>query len=174
LNKLEGFVIEKIRAIGQDPILFKETAAAVHLERKERIPELQADVRQIETELNRLKAERKELLQAMAHEEPGTIGSMERLQGLDNRLGELAARLDEVQHDLDAQRSHPGVEEELKTAVKAFTPIWNQLFPREKTRILHLLIETIVFNGPEQTVEIMFQPGGITTLASEFEEEAAA
>ena len=174
MRKLETAVVEKIRAIGQDPGLLKETAAALKREREERMPELQTEARPLEKELKRLKTERKDLLQAMDRDDNGAPGRIEHLQELEERLGKVAGRLKEVEGDIAALKAHSNDEDELKEALKAFGPVWSALFPMEQSRVLRLLIASITFNGQDQTVEIRFRPNGITTLAAEFEEEAAA
>ncbi len=174
MRKLEAAVIEKIRIIGEDPGLLKETAAALKREREERMPELQTEARHLEKEQKQLKEERKELLHTMERDDNGAQGRLERLQVIEERLAKVITRRTEVQGDLEALKTHPEDEKELKTALRAFSPIWAQLFPREKARILNLLIASIVFNGQEQTVEIRLRPGGITALAIEFEEEEVA
>ena len=56
---------------------------------------------------------------------------------------------------------------DLKQALKSFMPIWAELFPAEKARILNLLIEEITYNAAEGEVEIRFRPGGVRALAGE-------
>ena len=46
-------------------------------------------------------------------------------------------------------------------------PIWDQLFPAEKARVLHLLIEQVTYNAAEGEVSITFRPGGVRVLARE-------
>jgi len=47
-----------------------------------------------------------------------------------------------------ARLEHEAIDEQdLKTALASFTPIWTELFPRERARILHLLIEEVMFDA---------------------------
>ncbi len=173
MRKLENAVVEKIRTIGQDSGLLKETAAALKREREEQLPELRHEARHLEKDQKRLREGRKELLCAL-DQENGDHDSMEQLAELNNRFKIISIRLEEVMGDIETLKSRSSDEGDLRTALRAFGPIWEQLFPREKARILNLLIASVVFNGQDQTVEIRFRPNGITTLAAEFEEEAAA
>ncbi len=61
-------------------------------------------------------------------------------------------------------------EKDLKKALSLFAPIWDELFPKEKARIMQLLIERIAYNGGEGKLVITFHEAGIKTLSKELEE----
>jgi hypothetical protein len=44
-------------------------------------------------------------------------------------------------------------------------PVWQQLFPREKARILRLLVERVEYLAKDGRVEIVFRPGGVRAMA---------
>ena len=48
-----------------------------------------------------------------------------------------------------------------------FDPIWDSLTPREKARIIHLLVERVDYDAATGKVAITFHPSGIKTLADE-------
>ena len=48
-----------------------------------------------------------------------------------------------------------------------FDPVWDVLFPREKRRILRLLIERVEWDRQAGAIDIVFKPAGIKTLAAE-------
>ena len=48
----------------------------------------------------------------------------------------------------------------------AFDPVWDQLFPKEKARILRLLVERVEYHAGEGRVEIEFRAGGIRAMAA--------
>ncbi len=49
---------------------------------------------------------------------------------------------------------------ELSTALQDLEPIWAELFPAERARLLDLLLERIEFDAPSGEVAITFRPGG--------------
>ena len=55
----------------------------------------------------------------------------------------------------------------LRAALREFDELWDALFPTEKNRALHLLIERVLVNVSEGDVAITFRPNGIRTLAEE-------
>jgi site-specific DNA recombinase len=55
----------------------------------------------------------------------------------------------------------------------SFMPVWGQLFPREKARILRLLVERVEYHAADGSVEIVFRPGGVRVSAMLRESKAA-
>lgn len=48
-----------------------------------------------------------------------------------------------------------------------FDPVWDVLFPREKRRILRLLIERVEWDRQAGAIDIVFKPAGTKMLAAE-------
>jgi len=88
---------------------------------------------------------------------------------------ELQAQRNEVKgkRNADAQRERAARanltidEEELADLLKRFDPLWDELFPQEKRRVLALLIEEVRVHGALGEVEIRFRPNGIKALTEE-------
>jgi hypothetical protein len=59
------------------------------------------------------------------------------------------------------------LETQLRDALASFTPVWEHLFPRERERVLRLLIEQITFDPDTEQADITLRACGITTLAEE-------
>jgi site-specific DNA recombinase len=53
----------------------------------------------------------------------------------------------------------------LGAALADLEPIWEELFPAERARILALLLERVEFDGAGGEVAITFRPGGPAALA---------
>ena len=56
-------------------------------------------------------------------------------------------------------------EDESRAALASFDPVWDELFPRERARILALLIERITYRRADGEVSITFRPSGVKSLA---------
>jgi hypothetical protein len=74
-------------------------------------------------------------------------------------LESTGSRLGSLQQQLAGQRDQEIDTEDLVTAVSHFEPIWDVLLPRERARIVRLLIRQVDFDG-ESTMGITFQPSG--------------
>ena len=58
-------------------------------------------------------------------------------------------------------------EDDLRTALADFEPVWDELFTAERVRIVRLLVEDVRFDADRSEVSITFRPGGVRALAAE-------
>jgi site-specific DNA recombinase len=71
-----------------------------------------------------------------------------------------------VQTWRSARKSAKGMtESDVRTALQAFDPLWNQLFPAEQSRIIQLLVERV--DVLTDRVDIKLQIAGVTSLIDE-------
>jgi len=173
-KELEKFVIEQIKEIGGNPALLSQTMDAIRTEVNEKKPELKAELKRLEKEASDLNQQRKNILDTIAQGGNGTAALKDRLDEIDQELIKASKLAQEANKALDDIKSHNIDKNDLQAALSSFTPIWDVLFPREKERIIRLLIEKITVHAQEGEIEITFYPGGIKELASEINEEAAA
>jgi len=52
-------------------------------------------------------------------------------------------------------------------ALRLFGPVWDELFPAEQRRVLHLLLESVVYHGGDGTLTLAFRDAGIKALCEE-------
>ena len=76
-----------------------------------------------------------------------------RLTSLGEELRELAAGHVEV--------------DDLRAALLSFDPVWDSLEPKERARVIRLLVEAVVLDGASSKLAIAFRPSGIRALAEE-------
>ena len=51
--------------------------------------------------------------------------------------------------------------------------MWQELFPRERSRVMRLLLEKVSYHAKDGQVELEFRPSGIRSLARKTEEAKA-
>jgi len=173
-KELEKFVIDQVKEIGGNPALLSQTMDAIKKEVKEKKPELKAELKRLDKETIDLNQQRKNILDTIAQGGNGTAALKDRLDEIDQELIKASRLAQEASKALDDIKTHSIDKNDLQAALSSFTPIWNVLFPRERERIIRLLIEKITVHAQEGEIEITFYPGGIKELASEINEEAAA
>jgi len=154
---LEAFVVERVRQVGRDPRVLEATLAADRADREARRPEFAAEVRRFSHERGRLEAERRNVVAAISAGASSLGGQLaeldERLAGADQRAGEARREL----VALDRGIVDP---EALRRALEDLEPAWGELVPKERARLLALLIERIEFEPESGEVAITFRPGG--------------
>jgi site-specific DNA recombinase len=153
-GKFEVFVADQIRGIGRDETLLARTAEAVTRAAAERAEQLDGELRRGEQERRRLETQF------------GTAPTPAVATAIDDELRALARRLDEVRAERKAL-DLTTVRDDLRDALAGFTPVWDVLFPRERARVLLLLIEQITYDPDTEQTDINLRPCGITTLAQE-------
>jgi site-specific DNA recombinase len=163
-GQLEEFVVERIRGVGRDPAVLEATLAADRADRERRRPELQADVRKLAHERGRLESERENIIEAIAS---GGTGLVTRLAELDADIAEVDQRAGETRRDLVALDRGLVDPEDLRRALADLEPVWAELFPKERARVLALLLERVVFDPESGEVAITFRTGGPRLLAAE-------
>jgi site-specific DNA recombinase len=90
-----------------------------------------------------------------------------RLAELDERGHQLEQRMAELRDELAAAQRETVSAAQIQRAVALFDPIWDLLLVPERFRILHLLLESVVYDGSTGELELAFYPLGITSLAAE-------
>ena len=108
------------------------------------------------------------MLQAIGGEETRRSDMItKRLAELDERASQLEQRMAELHDELAAVQCESVPAAAIQRAVALFDPVWDMLLVPERFRILHLLIESVVYDGATGELELAFYPLGITSLAAE-------
>jgi site-specific DNA recombinase len=174
--EIERFIVEQIRAIGQDPALLNETVAQARQLGQSRVAELEAERRGLERELGKWNGEIRQLLDQIAPND-GNTPATARLADLQERIRLTERRATEVREQVIAL-SHKLVDErEVAKAMSVFEPVWESMSPREQVRVVQTLVERVDYDGTNGKLKITFHPTGIRTLADELasqEKEDAA
>ena len=166
-GELETFVVERIRAIGRDPRLVAEAVAATRAEIDTRRDELAQDVGRLDVDARRLRAEHDRLVDTVAATGGQVPALVERLTAATTDTEATEARVRDARADLAALDARQIDEADLTAALASFTPVWDELFPHERSRILHLLLDAVVYDADTDEVRITFRAGGVRELAGE-------
>ncbi len=155
---IEQSVVDRLRAIGQDPALIEATLEQARLVRRARRRELEAELGQVRDQLDEAHSERRRLLIRMAAGMPRCGEDEADVPALEGRLAALAQELDSLRRfRIDAA--------DLRKALAQFTPVWDHLTSLEQQRIVRLLVERIDYDGRSGKVAITFSAVGVRTLA---------
>jgi site-specific DNA recombinase len=164
-EELEQFVVARIREMGADSKLAAETAAAVEADRTGDAPQLAREERLLHAEHAACRGEAKHLVAALAgSESAGSRFVVGRLAEVDDRAGVIESRLAEIRATLTAIDRTDVDPSDVTAKLALFDPIWTQLTPREQSRVLHILIKSIEYDGNAHEVGITLKPSGIAGL----------
>jgi site-specific DNA recombinase len=107
------------------------------------------------------------VLQAIGGDQARSDMTTKRMAELDERDHQLEQRMAELRDELAAVQGETVSAAAIHRAVALFDPVWDLLLVPERFRILHLLIESVGYDGATGELELAFYPLGITSLAAE-------
>jgi len=131
LGPMEAFVIERVRELSRDPELVARVVATAGPDLDVRRGELVQDVRRAGVDLKRA-----------------------RDGGERDAIAAAAKRSEELHAESAALKDCTIDEGELRAALESFDLVWAELFPAERSRLLHLLIAGIVYDASTERVVI--------------------
>jgi site-specific DNA recombinase len=164
---LEDAVVSRIKALGTDPTVLTATLIAAQQAKRAQEPELVAEARRLTNERTTIEGQRRNLLDALANGGPGANTIAGRIGELDEQLGRLQQRHGEVTAQLAALATGNIDETAIRDALRDFDGMWNELIPRERARVLRLLLEQVSYSGTDGEVRLLFRANGIEALGTE-------
>jgi len=165
--EIERFVAERVRCIGKDPALLAETLAQARSQVEKHLGRFESEQRALRREMQRHQDEIRSLISLTARNGDGSTSATERLAELQQEIDLKERRATTIREELLALHDGMIDKREVASALSLFEPVWEALSPHERSRILHLLVERIVYDGEQGSIEIMFRPAGIRALADE-------
>ena len=165
-GEIESFVVERIKSIGSDPDMISRVIEQVHDQRRKQIEGLEREKRMLEKEL-RSCHDRIQRLVSSSKKKADKIPIADRLASLQGRIGIIEQRVKGIQDEFALSNDRAIDEQELRTALSQFDPVWESLAPREKVRMVRLLVERVEYDGGEGRIILTFHPSGIKALAQE-------
>ncbi|MFO0938313.1 MAG: recombinase family protein [Gemmataceae bacterium] len=163
---IEAAVIEQLKRIGKEPALAERI---IEESKRQDQENRKTHDREQQSQQWELKGWYEELKTRAIQIKPGDDAGMARLAELQERI----RRAEEaIQNPPPAE---PSID--ISTARKAlerFAPIWQSLNPREQARLIHLLVETVEFDGATGKLAIRFRPAGFRTLTETKQQGTAA
>ncbi len=167
-EEFERYIVERVRAMSKNPQLVRKTAERVQLERQKDVPALDAEKERLEEELARSRKEAKRLVAALAEQKNGDGKFItERLGELDARAGQIERRLTEIAEQVVNIERSTIQPDDIDAVLTLFDPVWDALIPRERARVLQLLVEQVEYDGQNGRVSITFHPAGVALLAQD-------
>jgi hypothetical protein len=158
--ELDEVICKRIRAIGSDPSVLQATLKTATDARTGKQPELKAEIARLSQQHKQLADQRRNLLDALQHG-TGATAIAERLGEVETQIATVAAHQDEATLTLAAIDRSTLDEDAIRTTLEQFDALWDTLTPRERQRILRLLIDEVRYDSQAGELEIDFRDNGI-------------
>jgi site-specific DNA recombinase len=166
-HEIETAVVDHIRGIGRNETIIAATAAKVRQESDRLMSKLEAEQRRGKRELRRLNEKVQKLVRGSFSKGSGKEPAIDQLADLQDRIRTLEQRMTAVREQLISTQRQTVDENDLRNALGAFDPLWESLAPREQSRIVRPLIESVGYDGRNGRVTVTFHSPGVKALCRE-------
>ena len=158
-RQIEGFVVDELRVFANDDQLIRDIYERCHEQNRE---DVDSQKREADSIAKFLKEDHAEMTHLVA-----TAASADLIEATQSRIDKSETRLKELREAIDNHRpirvSHASIRKTLGELDKA----WDTIPPRERCRLMELLIEQIDYDGVEGTLDITFHPAGLASLGQD-------
>ncbi len=153
-EQIERFVLERVRAMGRDRALVELVLEQARRQDSELAAAHEAELAVLERELKWLASETRR-----AAAEAGRDGARtERLADLAERTRAVEARAASLRDMIAAVNERLVSREQVEASAVEFEPLWRSLSPRERARLMRLVVRRVEFDGAKGQVAITFHP----------------
>ncbi|WP_372715504.1 zinc ribbon domain-containing protein [Novipirellula sp.] len=158
-KQIESFVVEELRVFTGDDELIRDIYERCHEQNRD---DIESQCREADSIAKFLKDDHAEITHLVA-----TAAGPDLIEATQGRIDKNEARLEELRETIDNHRpirvSHASIRKTLSELDKA----WDAIPPRERCRLMELLIERIDYDGVAGTIEITFYPAGLSSLGQD-------
>jgi len=161
-GQIEQAVFTYLREVFADPATVARTFRATRAQAAGQRRSLARQKAALEKRLAELRKSIGRLVRAAGGKDEGPLA--DELRKLNDEYTEVETQTQELEGRLDEQEDMP-TERDVAEALSTIEPLWAELFPAEKKRIVHLLVERV--NVRPDGLSIRLRPTGLVTLAAE-------
>jgi site-specific DNA recombinase len=161
--ELEQFVVDQIRALGQDGQVITDSIREAQRQLQQEIADLRAQREAVARRVKRLT----ERMLRLAGSSGNGKAATDQLADLRDRLCDAEQEATRIDDQIARASQRLIDEDELVGAIEAFDPVWDALSPREKERLVHLLVKQVAYDAGQEAISVTFNPTGIKELSVE-------
>lgn len=167
-------MLARVQAIASDPAVLVATLRGTEKQKDERRPILYAEAARLAHERTQLLGARRHLLDAIQGGTTAATAVEERLAGLDEQLATVQQREAEVAAEIGTLAEGAVDEDQVRRVMADFHAVWHHLQPRERHRVLRLLLARVRFDGTAGELHLDFRSNGLGALERELDGRQSA
>ncbi len=158
-GELEQYVIGQIKETCSDPALLTDVVDQAVMQLHRQIQDMK-ETRAVQT--NRVKRINDDLCKlARTPQTPRTKSEMFALQ---EELQKAESGLEDTNREIVAMEQRAISRDELTGAFESFDPMWDQMRLDERARLIHLLVQSVEYDGKAGEISIVYHPGGLAAI----------
>jgi site-specific DNA recombinase len=164
---IEEFVLDRVKAMGKDPSLRAEVVASIQAQTASGLASLRGEKGLLDSQFKRRKDEIRCLIASIASDSTSASSAAIRIGELERENATAEERLVAAGAQIATLESSEVDAGAVATALGAFDPVWEALWPLERVRILQLVVKRATYDGEAGTISLELHNTGIATLAGE-------
>ncbi|MFN3193866.1 MAG: recombinase family protein [Aureliella sp.] len=158
-RQIEGFVVEELRVFAGDDKLIHDIYERCHEQYRE---DIDSQRREAESISKFLKEDHAEIAHLLA-----TSAGPDLIETAQSRIDKNETRLKELHELIENHRPIRVSHASIRKALGELDQAWETMPPRDRCRLMELLIERIDFDGSASTLDITFHPAGLASLGQD-------
>lgn len=163
---IEGAVIQQLRAIFKSPEMIAQTYQATRELEAEELERLRAERTGLESRLAELKQTAARLMDSGASDRE----TNDEIRRTNDEFIDTQHRFQDVDDEIQGMQARLVSERDVAESLRMLDPVWDELFPLEQSRIVHLLVERVTVNTDGMSIRI--RGSGLHSLVSEIRDPA--
>ena len=164
-GEVEKAVLAELRRIFQAPEVLTEAFRVIRRREQENQGQLVVERKAIEEEIATIRANASRLIHSSLGQADKSAFVSEEIARMERQVEDLQRRLSLVAAELELLERTPTTEAGLLAELGALDRIWSELFPAERERLLHLIVEKITVN--EDGLVLVLKADGISGVIAE-------
>ena len=161
-GEIEKAVLEQLGAVFRSPTLVAKTFFAAREQEEEERRRLEEQSGQLN---QRIAAARAEALKLAGKQGQTPEGNSARMRVLSEEVSIFGRQLAEAEKLLSANGGAPVTEQGVMQTFQTLENFWDDLFPAEKNRLIHLLVESATVR--EDGLDLILRTHGLSSLVTE-------
>jgi site-specific DNA recombinase len=162
-GQIEGAVKDRIRVILRSPDVVARTFREVQVQAEQEREELAGQKERLAARL----AELKRAIGRLARCDGNDDGLAAELGKLNEEYRQTQTQVEETGHALEALGAGGPAEDDVRDALQKLDPLWDELFPAEKERIVKLLVQEVSVSRDGLLIRLRLN--GLNSLVSELQ-----
>ena len=167
-GEIEGAVKDRTRVILRSPDMVARTFREVEAQ----VGQQRADLAGQQERLDARLAELKRAIGRLARSDGNGDALAAELRKLNEEYADVQTRLEDAERAIEALGSARPGEDDVREALQKLDPLWDELFPAEKERIVKLLVQEVVVRQDGLLVRLRLN--GLNSLVAEIQGDGPA
>jgi len=164
-QEIEDAVVAQVRALARHPQMIMATLVEANRQMGARGEEIKREYASLRNELKQQHARVQALVEKTLKQPGGSL--TDDLAQAQEGIRVLEQRSTLLREEMARISAETVDENDLARTLTSFDHIWNEFPPREKSRLVRMIVSEVQYDGRDESVKLVFRSSGINRLCEE-------